>query len=74
MESLPSVGPGAYDSTVIPPSHEARTLVLCFDGTGDQFDSDVRANVYLLVVVVLTYKIPAFVRLEFQHRPVLLYA
>lgn len=24
----------------IPPSHSARTLVLCFDGTGDQFDSD----------------------------------
>ncbi|KAF8066488.1 hypothetical protein FPV67DRAFT_1626406 [Lyophyllum atratum] len=24
----------------IPPSSSARTLVLCFDGTGDQFDSD----------------------------------
>ncbi|KAI0308384.1 hypothetical protein B0F90DRAFT_1682382 [Multifurca ochricompacta] len=36
----PSAGPGAYDSSVIPPSHEARTLVLCFDGTGDQFDAD----------------------------------
>ncbi len=22
----------------IPPKHESRTLVLCFDGTGDQFD------------------------------------
>ena len=41
-DSLPSVGPGAYDTTVIPPSHGARTLVLCFDGTGDQFDADVR--------------------------------
>ncbi|KAI9444606.1 hypothetical protein H4582DRAFT_2108483 [Lactarius indigo] len=40
QDSLPSVGPGAYDTTVIPPSHEARTLVLCFDGTGDQFDAD----------------------------------
>ncbi|KAH8987362.1 hypothetical protein EDB86DRAFT_2808911 [Lactarius hatsudake] len=39
-DSLPSAGPGAYDTTVIPPSHEARTLVLCFDGTGDQFDAD----------------------------------
>ncbi|KAI9511887.1 hypothetical protein F5148DRAFT_1167136 [Russula earlei] len=38
--SPPSAGPGAYDVTVIPPSHEARTLVLCFDGTGDQFDVD----------------------------------
>ncbi|KIY61728.1 hypothetical protein CYLTODRAFT_405329 [Cylindrobasidium torrendii FP15055 ss-10] len=25
---------------VIPPTHEHRTLVLCFDGTGDQFDAD----------------------------------
>ncbi|KAG6864128.1 hypothetical protein C0991_012248 [Blastosporella zonata] len=24
----------------IPPTHSARTLILCFDGTGDQFDSD----------------------------------
>lgn len=29
------------DIDVVPPYHEARTLVLCFDGTGDQFDSDV---------------------------------
>jgi len=42
----PSAGPGAYDSTVIPPSHHARTLVLCFDGTGDQFDSDVCPHLY----------------------------
>ncbi|CUA71469.1 hypothetical protein RSOLAG22IIIB_09587 [Rhizoctonia solani] len=26
---------------VIPSTHESRTLVLCFDGTGDQFDQDV---------------------------------
>lgn len=25
----------------IPSSHSKRTLVLCFDGTGDEFDSDV---------------------------------
>ncbi|KAI5998211.1 hypothetical protein EDD15DRAFT_2409066 [Pisolithus albus] len=25
---------------VIPPTHACRTLVLCFDGTGDQFDAD----------------------------------
>ncbi|KAK0457554.1 uncharacterized protein EV420DRAFT_1271505 [Desarmillaria tabescens] len=24
----------------IPPQHDSRTLVLCFDGTGDQFDAD----------------------------------
>ncbi len=39
-----SVGPGAYDDSVIPPSHHARTVVLCFDGTGDQFDGDVCAH------------------------------
>ncbi|TFK33616.1 hypothetical protein BDQ12DRAFT_766453 [Crucibulum laeve] len=27
-------------NTYIPATHENRTLVLCFDGTGDQFDSD----------------------------------
>ena len=41
-QTPPSVGPGAYDDSVVPPSHGiARTLVLCFDGTGDQFDTDV---------------------------------
>lgn len=25
---------------IIPPDHTNRTLVLCFDGTGDQFDAD----------------------------------
>ena len=27
---------------IIPETHSNRTLVLCFDGTGDKFDSDVR--------------------------------
>jgi len=27
-------------STIVPPTNKARTLVLCFDGTGDQFDND----------------------------------
>ncbi|KAK0474468.1 hypothetical protein EDD18DRAFT_239528 [Armillaria luteobubalina] len=27
-------------SEFVPPDHKHRTLVLCFDGTGDQFDSD----------------------------------
>lgn len=26
--------------SIIPPTHDNRTLVLCFDGTGDQFDGD----------------------------------
>ncbi|KAA1467854.1 hypothetical protein DENSPDRAFT_833006 [Dentipellis sp. KUC8613] len=44
--SSPGVSPDSpsftplYDDTVIPPSHPYRTLVLCFDGTGDQFDED----------------------------------
>ena len=42
----PSVGPGAYDSSVIPPSHPYRTLVLCFDGTGDYFDADVCVDIF----------------------------
>jgi hypothetical protein len=42
-QTPPSAGPGAYDTSVIPPSKDARTVVLCFDGTGDQFDADVCA-------------------------------
>ncbi|EKM61846.1 uncharacterized protein PHACADRAFT_248724 [Phanerochaete carnosa HHB-10118-sp] len=30
----------AASPSCIPPAHPARTLVLCFDGTGDQFDAD----------------------------------
>ena len=26
---------------VVPPSHKGRNLIVCFDGTGDKFDSDV---------------------------------
>lgn len=35
--------PGQVDemNNFVPPHNSARTLVLCFDGTGDQFDSDV---------------------------------
>ncbi|KAG2009454.1 hypothetical protein CC2G_012391 [Coprinopsis cinerea AmutBmut pab1-1] len=33
---------------VIPPEHPSRTLVLCFDGTGDQFDAD-NSNIVQLV-------------------------
>ncbi|KAI0079534.1 hypothetical protein K474DRAFT_1705447 [Panus rudis PR-1116 ss-1] len=36
LSSSPSADLGAF----IPPTHPARTLVLCFDGTGDQFDND----------------------------------
>ncbi|KAL0577269.1 hypothetical protein V5O48_004726 [Marasmius crinis-equi] len=33
-------GSSSTSETIIPPEHPYRTLVLCFDGTGDQFDSD----------------------------------
>lgn len=33
---------------VIPPKHDHRTLILCFDGTGDQFDAD-NSNIVQLV-------------------------
>ncbi|EMD31049.1 hypothetical protein CERSUDRAFT_69622 [Gelatoporia subvermispora B] len=35
------------DYDVIPPHHDRRTLVLCFDGTGDQFDAD-NSNIIML--------------------------
>ncbi|KAJ2932345.1 hypothetical protein H1R20_g4738, partial [Candolleomyces eurysporus] len=38
-----SIGP---DSPVIPTDHKRRTLVLCFDGTGDQFDADAGIGTY----------------------------
>ncbi|PPQ62874.1 hypothetical protein CVT24_006272 [Panaeolus cyanescens] len=42
--SLPTVPLGLGDvggiPKIVPPSHPYRTLVLCFDGTGDQFDQD----------------------------------
>jgi hypothetical protein len=42
-QSPPSAGPEAYDVSVIPPSHDARTIILCF---GDQFHADVCAHPY----------------------------
>lgn len=53
IRSSPSP-PTAYDDTVIPPTHDARTLVLCFDGTGDQFDADVRLHFLLSRKVTLS--------------------
>jgi len=35
-----------WTDNVVPPSHKNRTLIVCFDGTGDKFDSDVR-SIYL---------------------------
>ncbi|KAF9002750.1 hypothetical protein BDQ17DRAFT_1390688 [Cyathus striatus] len=47
MHSFGSSSSGSSDSSdtmdtgeIIPPTHKHRTLILCFDGTGDQFDED----------------------------------
>jgi len=42
-----TIDPGAIPP-VIPPNHSHRTLVVCFDGTGDQFDCD-NSNIVQLV-------------------------
>ena len=30
-----------WEDDVVPPRHKNRTLIVCFDGTGDKFDGDV---------------------------------
>ena len=43
-DSLPSSVDNKYHlDEVIPPTHTNRTIILCFDGTGDQFSEDVRS-------------------------------
>jgi hypothetical protein len=44
-ESPTPFSEGQWDHEIIPKTHNNRTLVLCFDGTGDKFDSDVRKPV-----------------------------
>jgi hypothetical protein len=44
-DSLPSsvtVDNKYHLDEIIPPTHIHRTIILCFDGTGDQFSEDVR--------------------------------
>lgn len=42
--ATPNAAP--FPQVIVPPSHPARTLVLCFDGTGDSFDADVRSRLF----------------------------
>jgi uncharacterized protein (DUF2235 family) len=35
-------------------SHQPRTLVLCFDGTADEFDEDVRSYIDLIAGMLTT--------------------
>jgi uncharacterized protein (DUF2235 family) len=37
-----------WTDDVVPASHKGRTLIVCFDGTGDKFDADVNATKLLL--------------------------
>ena len=41
-ESPTNLSQAQRDFEIIPETHNNRALVLCFDGTGDKFDSDVR--------------------------------
>ena len=56
----------------IPQVRSNRTLVLCFDGTGDQFDQDVSAPSFVCPALFVLALILALVELE--HRPVSGYA
>ena len=47
---------GQWEYETIPKKHNNRTLVLCFDGTGDKFDADVR-------------KPPINIMLSYHHHP-----
>lgn len=47
----------------IPKARSNRTIVLCFDGTGDQFDSDVRPSVPIPECVYSSFS-------ELERRPI----
>jgi uncharacterized protein (DUF2235 family) len=67
-DTFPSAGPGAHDNSVIPPFHNARTLVLCFDGTGDQFDADVRTYIPPLSAhVLLADQVPFRIPISYSY-------
>ena len=67
-ESPTNLSQAQRDFEIIPETHNNRTLVLCFDGTGDKFDSDVR-NPTLNVFPY--HHLPHHrIMAEFQRRPV----
>ena len=63
---IPAIQPAGSSDTPPP-----RTLVLCFDGTGDQFDEDVRCRVFMLLN--LTNSLSHGVFVEFECRAILLH-
>ena len=62
-ETISTNVPPAVPYDVIPAKHSARTLVACFDGTGDSFDGDVRALFY---PVSLVYTHPCRTRTSYS--------
>ena len=56
----------------LPPTHKARTLVICFDSTGDQFGADVRV-VADVCVDDLSLSKGSPLPPELEHRSILLY-
>jgi hypothetical protein len=65
-----TIGDKHHMDEIIPTRHSNRTIILCFDGTGDQFDEDVRIN--LLKRNIPSLLVPIFQ--ELQYRSVLLHA
>ena len=70
LDSLPSAVHNKYHlDEIIPPTHTNRTIILCFDGTGDQFSEDVRTTLF-------KRNLPADlsqISIELQYRSVLLH-
>ena len=69
---FPSAGLSPHHDTAIP-SHDdtrARTLILCFDGTGDQFDMNVRAHMLSLSAhVLLADPVPLRIPISLSSSP-----
>ena len=64
------LSPVQWNHEIIPETHNGRTLVLCFDGTGDKFDSDVR-NPTIPPIPFHNYHQPHFrVMIELERRAV----
>ena len=65
QDSFPSVGLGARPHTAIPSQYDgrARTIILCFDGTGNHSVTDVRAymlspSAHVLLADHVPFRIP----------------
>jgi len=57
-ESPAPFSEGQCEHEVIPKTHNNRTLVLCFDGTGDKFDLDVRKLAIDILLSPTTTSLP----------------